>query len=102
MVRVVAFDIDGALTEPMGIELFKKFRDEGDIVGIVSARPRDSVIEFIVDNNLDPEFVRSTPFKGTELRKIKDNRSGEEYIYYGSWLRDRIHAVIAGWKYEQI
>lgn len=102
MVDVIAFDVDGALTEQKGIELFKKFRDGGDIVGIVSARPKDNVMDFIVENNISPDFMRSTPFKGTELRKIRQNRTGENYIYYGSWLRDRIHATIAGWEYEQL
>lgn len=102
MSRVIAFDIDGVLTEREGIEIYRNLQEGDDTVGIVSARSRDNTIEFMVENDLSSDFMRSSPFKGSELAKIRKEFSADEYIYYGSWLRDRIHASIARWEYKQI
>lgn len=102
MTDVIAFDIDGVLTSTHGIREFNDLQEEDNVVGIVSARSREGIISFIVENNLDPDFIRSSKLKGMELRQIRDSRTGDNYIYYGSWLRDRIHAVVAMWEYRQI
>jgi len=91
--RVVGFDIDGALTDHP--EKFEEVQNKCDVpVGIVSARPQFLVNGFVEENNLSPDFAKSSQLKHTELP--------EGACYYGSWERDQLHAALGGWKYEEL
>lgn len=98
MTQVFAFDIDGALTEQEGITKFRTLMEREDVrVGIVSARTEENANEFIQENNLKPDFVKTGVLKGRLLGEVAD-----EGVYVGSWARDRFHAKMAGWDYTQI
>lgn len=100
--KVIAFDVDGALTEDEGMSEYTRVKNQENTVGIVSARSMTGINEFIVNNNIKPDFRRSSMLKVRELRSIMDEFEAEEYIYYGSWLRDRVAANLAGWQYRKI
>lgn len=103
MPQIIAFDIDGALTEPSGIQKFREVSKRRDVVaGIISARSKRSTTEFVQETNLDPEFTIATPFKGMQMRKLSRELGGRDNVYYGSWLRDRLHTSVAGWEYKQL
>lgn len=102
MTKVVAFDIDGALTTDEGIRRYKEALKTDAKVGIVSARSVNNIMEFMLDNNIEADFVRSAQLKGMELRRIESRFQPDEMIYYGSWFRDRVHARLSGWEYRQI
>lgn len=94
----VAFDIDGALTKDEGMELYQEMKEDPDVsVHIVTARNRAMARDFVFQNQLDPQSLQHTQLKGRALGRI--SQSG---TYYGSWFRDRIHAKVAGWEYEQL
>lgn len=102
--EVIAFDIDGALTEQGGVERFKELQtDDNVIVGIVTARSIDDRNQFVRENNLNPDFARSTRIKYKELNQIQNVfLNADNFIYIGSWFRDRFAAWIAGWEYKQL
>ena len=98
MTRAVGFDIDGVLTTDEGMELYQEMKDDPDVtVHIVTARNRTLARDFVFQNQLEPNSIHPTQFKGRALRGIADSGT-----YYGSWFRDRIHARAAGWEYEQL
>jgi len=95
---VHAFDIDGALTKEEGKQQFRELQNKRFVgVGIVTARPEGDMQTFIEENNLQPDFARSGTFKGRILMGVSDNGT-----YHGSWFRDRVHASLAGWEYEEV
>lgn len=100
--RLIAYDIDGALTKEGGLRQFKQDKRSGAIVGIVTSRTDGGMEEFIEDENLDPDFAESAVFKGYALRKISRRHEAEDKLYYGSWFKDGIQAFVGGWKYKQI
>lgn len=101
--RVIAFDIDGALTTREGMRLWNEQKDRaGHTLGIVSARNEDEIEQFIQDSNISPEFTRSTRLKGVTLSNMKDEFDADEFLYVGSWTRDRLAAVIGGWEYQEL
>lgn len=104
MVSLIAFDIDGALTDKEGLDKFRELQNRSGVrVGIVTSRPKRSMEEFIQETNIRPAFAHSAIFKGIELRNIaQDTSNVERKIYYGSWVRDRFHSTVAGWEYKQI
>lgn len=99
---IVAFDVDGVLTKEQGLEKFKEAHEYADLVGIVSARSHDHIIELTVDEKLDPDFVRSAQLKGKALRKLSRKFDADEKMYVGSWFRDRMHAKTANWNYQEM
>jgi len=104
--RIVAFDIDGVLTTEQGMEKYNELHSDPNVVlGIITARDKQSAIEFTKENNLQGSFtfLRSTQLKGEEMRNVKRLFSNaQSYTYYGSWFRDRAHAFLAGWEYKQL
>lgn len=104
---VVAYDIDGALTKK---EVRERLRDDAQtrkvIPGIVSARGRGGIRQFMLENpdmEESVEFVKPSNVKITTLRDVKADYPGaDRYIYRGSWFRDRLAANLAGWEYEQV
>lgn len=102
MSNVIAFDIDGALTEQRQRELFQQFKQEDNRVGIVTARSEIGLSEFLDTQPLHPTFARATRIKSLTLREIKRQYEADEYIYYGSWMRDRVASALAGWDYRQV
>lgn len=100
MPHLVAFDIDGVLTEKKGRKLYREKRSEGHTVGVITARPMESAQEFIDKYNLNPAFIRSSPFKGKVMRDLSNKYDREEYVYYGSWMKDQFQTMIAGWDYR--
>lgn len=102
--KVIAFDIDGALDTDEGLRLYKAVRNENNtIVGIITARRTQSALSFTRNNNTDPAFLRTGPFKGRHMREIRDNfPNADSYIYYGSWFRDRVHSFVSGWEYREL
>lgn len=100
--RVIAYDIDGVLTTHEGINEYRRREDNDDITGIVSARTSRDIESFINDKNISPDFKESALLKGIKLRRLKSKHDADEYIYYGSWFKDRVQAAIAGWEYKQI
>lgn len=101
--KVVAFDIDGALTKEEGVEKFNEEKLMGNYVCIVAARPPSMMRDFIKSSSIKPCFAKSAPiFKGQRLRMIKRDTTADKYVYYGSWERDGIHALFAGWEYKEL
>lgn len=49
-----------------------------------------------------PDTLITFGYSGTREIKSLAFPNQNEYIYFGSWLRDRFHAKIAYWEYEQI
>lgn len=102
--KVIAFDIDGALTDEGGVETYRSFSERGQfITGIVTSRTKSRMNDFIEKNNLETDFEVSAHLKGQALTAIaNDHPEADEYMYYGSWIRDRLHSRIAGWQYKQL
>lgn len=103
--NIVAFDIDGALTDDGAVGLYRRTQHRRNVkVGIVTARTKRSAQEFVQETDLDTDFLMATQFKGQALQEVENMFSGdvEQKIYYGSWARDRLHARIAGWEYKQL
>lgn len=84
------------------MEKFRKAQQRADLVGIVSARSKDNIITFTVEENITPDFVRSSKFKGRALRKLARKYNPDTKIYIGSWFRDKMHAKAAAWKYKEL
>lgn len=100
---IYAFDIDGVLTEDEGMELYNETVGKPGVeVGIVTARDKAETEAFIRDNNLDPAFVDAVDLKFNELMVIKRASDAEEFVYVGSYIRDRIAARVSGWEYIQV
>lgn len=101
--RIAVFDIDGTLTTDEGMEQYKKEKRKAPttVVGIVSARSQASIDEFVEENDLKPDFARSAKLKGIQLWQLKHEWTPDEMIYYGSWVRDRAHSLLAGVDYQE-
>jgi hypothetical protein len=99
--EIHAFDIDGALTSNRGVESFKQEQNRGNTVGIVSARSEIGIREFLDTQPLHPTFTKSARIKSLALRNIRSQYDGTAYVYHGSWMRDRVAARLAGWKYQE-
>lgn len=98
MSDVVAFDIDGVLTTDEGIKLYRELKSDPSVsVHVVTARNKTMARDFVFQNDLEPDSLHHTQLKGQALSNISDSGT-----YYGSWARDRVHARVAGWDYEQI
>lgn len=97
---VTAFDIDGSLTrEPTRNEYWTR-REDGETVGIVTARPGHKAQEFINQYELDPAFLHAGVIKTPALNELeREYGSASSYTYVGSWLRDWVAAYLAGWGY---
>lgn len=101
--KVTAFDIDGALTEAGHVQMFKELQNKRNhSVGIITARPRVEMQRFVEETNLQPDFAHSVGLKGIKMMDIEEQMPADQYKYYGSWFRDRIHATVSGWEYEQL
>lgn len=103
MPDVIAFDIDGMLTEPRGVDEFRQAKERRNVVvGVLSGRTKRSITQFVNRTDLNPDFTRSAFWKGIELNKLSDEFGGRNNVYYGSNLKDRVQAKRAGWEYEQL
>lgn len=102
MTDIIAFDIDGALTKNEGMLRYTNATQMFDRVGIVSARSEDEIKTFIEENNIDPDFVKSAQLKGMVLRQLSRKYNPDKKVYVGSWPRDRMHALLAQWNYEEL
>lgn len=102
MTKLVAFDIDDALTDEDGMNKWQEKKEEADYIGIVSARPPEGIDWFLSGNDIDADFIRSSILKGMELRKLAREYDTDEKLYFGSKMKDRVHARLAGWEYKQL
>lgn len=93
---VIAFDIDGVLTKEEGIEEYRKFAQRDVETGVITARRELRALKFTSDNNLEPDFLITTRFKGRAMRQLGMG------TYFGSGIRDRVKAKLAGWEYKQL
>lgn len=101
--ELVAFDIDGVLTTREGLTEYKQFMSrDNTTLGVVSARNRDSIDEFIEQSGVKTDFRRSSKLKGITLMNLSDMYNPDEKVYYGSWAKDRVQALLAGWEYKQL
>jgi len=103
---VIAYDIDGALTND---DVKQQFIDDADtkkvITGIITARSEDGLDNFLAVNPdilVNAEFRVSSRVKVMALNQVKDMYPhADEYMYVGSYIRDRAAAMVAGWEYRQ-
>jgi hypothetical protein len=104
MDRVVAFDIDGALDTDKGFEEYQLAKATGkdNVVGIVTGRSETMAMAFLADSRLSPDFLETGFFKTWKLRDLKKEYDAEEYVYFGSWMKDRVAAQLAGWEYKEL
>lgn len=100
--RVIAYDIDGALTQEQTLNQYKAdHRDDENAVGIVTSRTGARKQDFVTNITPAPDFVNKTRVKALELAKIKrEFPDAEEYIYVGSNQRDRVAAGTARWQFR--
>lgn len=102
--QVIAYDIDGVLTTTKGLNKYKSdHMDDDNAVGIVTARKGPRKTDFITEISPAPDFTSKTRAKTFELQKIKrEFPDADEYIYYGSNVRDRIAATTARWTFRSL
>lgn len=100
--NIVAFDIDGTLTEQPVLDLYKELNStQGFTVGVVTRRPPTLSQKFIEDNELDTEFVRNRWFKSIAFNNIEQEIQAGRYIYIGNRITDYSYARFSGWEYIQ-
>ncbi|MFB6182656.1 MAG: HAD hydrolase-like protein [Candidatus Nanohaloarchaea archaeon] len=107
MKKVIAYDIDNTLLElgfieDVTLEKLKENKEKGNIVGVVSDRPQELIIQGIEYMDIQVDFYCSSfNFEGKEecLNRVENNFSADKYIYVGNKELDRKSAKKAGWKY---
>jgi len=92
----IAFDIDGTLTESHVISIYRSLEDKYDIA-IVTRRTPPLADEFITEEGLSPDIVRSGAIKSIPLSNIEG--TGEVNVYIGNRLTDYLFASLSGWKF---
>lgn len=103
--KVVAFDIDGTLTEPEGMELFRELSGRKEIfVGVISRRRPSKAVEFIKENNLQINFEEMGFIKTIPLLQQKAGffLVADEFIYIGNRTMDRIASAVTMWRFVHI
>jgi len=97
---VVAFDIDGTLTEHKVLTAYKELKNRNGItIGIVTRRPSSLSNEFIGNEDLQPEFVRNKVIKSIAFNSIEDDIDDDEFIYVGNRISDFGYAKLSGWDF---
>lgn len=102
MTRVVAFDIDGTLTEPRVRAKFRELSEREDtFVGVISSRTPAEAIRFIKEHNIQIDFEEMGFFKTVPLLRQKAGFFfvGEEFIYVGNTPRDAFASFVTGWEF---
>lgn len=97
---VVAFDIDGTLTEDEVLKAYRELKNRNKITtGIVTRRTPRLAQQFIEQNNLQPDFVRSRVVKSIAFNSLEDGLDGDKFIYVGNRFTDKWYAVLSGWQF---
>lgn len=97
---VVAFDIDGTLTQDKVLTAYRELKNrDGITIGIVTRRPQSYAQKFIEDNGLQPEFLKTRIVKTLAFEEIKDNIDDDNYIYVGNRISDFGYAKLSDWDF---
>jgi len=96
---VVAFDIDGTLTEDSVMNVYKKLSRNSVKRGIITRRPPLLRNKFLSENNLSYKFARSAIVKSIPMHQIENQVDANKYIYIGNRVSDNMYSNIAGWKF---
>jgi len=98
MLDVIAYDIDGTLTNTNVIETYKQLPTWVD-KGIITRRPPSLRDKFIQTNGLKTDFRRSSFFKTIGLRSVGRQYSGEK-LYIGNRISDSVYTSLASWQFQ--
>jgi len=101
--KVVAFDIDGTLTEQKALDVYKKLEQQsGTTTGIITSKSKEQAKSFTEDNDLTYEFLDTNLLKFLPLRGRGITYSGNPEIYVGNTMRDMFSAKLAGWEFVHV
>lgn len=102
---VIAYDIDGALTEQgCRDDLLDKADGESNVIGVLTARTDGGVHDFMVSHPRIAEavdFVTNQRPKALAMMDIEEKYDEDLLIYKGSWYLDKVNALVAGWEYTE-
>lgn len=106
-VVVEGYDIDGVLTEEENREKFLKSAETKKVIPIIITGRNDKELGEFLQKHPEIEEKSRAEFNGSikiqRLREAKEKWPlADRHIYYGSWIRDRIIAKIAGWEFKQL
>jgi phosphoglycolate phosphatase-like HAD superfamily hydrolase len=101
--RVVAFDIDGTLTEQKAKDVYRKlYQKSGVTVGIITSNPRARAENFLDENDLQYEFLNANLLKFFPLRGQGLTFTGMKMTYVGNTARDMFAAKLTGWDFVHV
>lgn len=100
---VVAFDIDGTLTNSDARRVYNSLQILDDVsVGIVTSNPPHLATRFSRDNNLEADFNQSALVKLRALLGLRMVFIGADVVYVGDTFRDKLSAKAAGWEFVHV
>lgn len=101
--RVVAFDIDGTLTEEQAMNVYRKLqRKNGVTVGVITSNPRLTAEQFLDKHDLKYEFLNTNLIKYFPLRGQGLTFADKKVTYVGNTARDMFAAKLAGWEFIHV
>lgn len=102
-IKVVAFDIDGTLTDEKGRAVYRKLEQKSGVkVGVITSRSHSEAKKFLSEYDLTYEFLDTNLVKYFPLRGRGITFSGNPEIYVGNTLRDMLSSTVAGWQFIHI
>lgn len=100
---VIAFDIDGTLTEDQEWNTYKQaHRDTDAAVGIITSRPSEFAEPFISELPMEPEFTKMQLQKMGAMFSIARQYPNGDKLYVGNTVRDSLATAWSGWDFTTI
>lgn len=101
--KIVAFDIDGTLTDDKTRAVYRKLEQKvGVKVGVITSRSRPEAEKFLDEHDLSYEFLDANLLKFFPLRARGITFSGNPEIYVGNTVRDMFTATLTGWEFIHV
>lgn len=100
MTDVVAFDIDGTLTDDTVLGIYRNLSLNTSVkTGIVTRRPEPLMDEFINENFISTDFAYSRVVKSIAFEDIEKRFDSNSFTYVGNRITDCIYAKVSGWEF---